>query len=153
MITKKENIVEHILLLWQAEDYVRAMGDSEDVRTNRFLSEIRDMLYGEGIIVKGHTQVSLVALSELEQLHSELYATDATYKAAWLALLPQITAFKAKTDEPAMSDMKACLTFLYDIMLLRLRKQSISGATLTTQQQVSSLMRTLALAYREKQTI
>ena len=149
MITKKENIAEYILLLWQAEDYVRAFPDSDAVRQNRFLSEINDMLHQEGIIERGHTQISMVALGELEQLHAELYQSDASYKAAWLALLPQMTVFKAKTDEPAMSDMKACLTFLYDIMLLRLKKQPVSPGTAATQQQVSVLLRTLAKAYNE----
>ena len=148
MISKKENIAEYILLIWQAEDYIRAFGASAEVEDNTFLHDLRVMMQQEGVSGKGHTQISLVALGEAEQLHTELYNSDASYRAAWLALLPAMTIFKAKTDEPAMSDIKACLTFLYDFMLLRLKKQEISKETSATQQQVSALMRRLAMEYQ-----
>ncbi len=150
MIKKKENIAEYILFMWQAEDFVRAFGESEDVENNTFLHDLRSMMQQEGVMQKGHVQISLVALSEMEQLHSELYQSDASYRAAWLALLPAMTIFKSKTDEPAMSDIMACLTFLYDIMLLKLKKQDISTDTAAVQKQVTALMRYISTAFKQE---
>lgn len=149
MIKKKENIAEYVLLIWQAEDFVRAFGSSAEVENNVFLSDLKRMMEQEGVMAKGHTQISLVALGEMEQMHQELYNSDATYRAAWLQLLPQMTVFKSKTDEPGMSDIKACLTLLYDVMLLRLKKQEVSAETNSVQQQTSALMRRIAMAYND----
>lgn len=147
MISKKENIAEYILQMWQMEDLVRAFKDDEALRQNTFLMEVKTMMEQEGIMESGHTQVSLVALEELVSLHAEIYQQEATYRAAWLQLMPQMVLFKAKTNTPTMSDMEACFTFLYDIMLLRMQKKEISAETQSTQEQVSRLIRYLASTY------
>lgn len=148
MISKQDNIAEYILQMWQMEDLVRAFHSDEALAQNAFLSEVKNMLLQEGIMEAGHTQVSIVALKELEDLHAEVYQQEATYRAAWLALMPQMVLFKAKTNNPTMSDMEACFTFLYDIMLLRLQKKEITPETAATQEQVSNLLRYLATTYK-----
>lgn len=148
MISKQDNIAEYILQMWQMEDLVRAFHSDEALAQNAFLSEVKNMLLQEGIMEAGHTQVSIVALKELEDLHAEVYQQEATYRAAWLALMPQMVLFKAKTNNPTMSDMEACFTFLYDIMLLRLQKKEITPETAATQEQVSNLLRYLASTYK-----
>lgn len=149
MIKKQDNIAEYILQMWQMEDLVRAFRDDEALAQNAFLSEVKTMMQQEGIMEKGHTQVSLVALEELQELHGEIYQQEATYRAAWLALMPQMVLFKAKTNTPTMSDMEACFTFLYDIMLLRMQKREITPETTATQEQVSNLLRYLATTYKQ----
>ncbi len=149
MISKQENIAEYILQMWQMEDLVRAFHSDEALAQNTFLSNVKNMLQQEGIMQAGHTQVSMVALKELEDLHAEVYQQEATYRAAWLALMPQMVLFKAKTNNPTMSDMEACFTFLYDIMLLRLQKKEITPETAATQEQVSNLLRYLASTYKQ----
>lgn len=149
MISKQDNIAEYILQMWQMEDLVRAFHSDEALAQNAFLSEVKNMLLQEGIMEAGHTQVSIVALKELEDLHAEVYQQEATYRAAWLALMPQMVLFKAKTNNPTMSDMEACFTFLYDIMLLRLQKKEITPETAATQEQVSNLLRYLATTYKQ----
>lgn len=149
MISKQDNIAEYILQMWQMEDLVRAFHSDEALAQNAFLNEVKNMLLQEGIMDAGHTQVSMVALKELEDLHAEVYQQEATYRAAWLALMPQMVIFKAKTNNPTMSDMEACFTFLYDIMLLRLQKKEITPETAATQEQVSNLLRYLATTYKQ----
>lgn len=148
MKSKKENIAEYILYLWQIEDYLRAFPQQADA--NPELKEIAEMMHAEGIMDRGHLQLAENALSELEDLSRELAEDDATYRAAVMRLTPQLNLLKAKTDDPTMSDMRACFVLLYQIMLLRLKKQEISQETEATVQQVSSLVRFLCRAYAEE---
>lgn len=148
MKSKKENIAEYILYLWQIEDYLRAFPQQADA--NPELKEIAEMMHAEGIMERGHLQLAENALSELEDLSRELAEDDATYRAAVMRLTPQLNLLKAKTDDPTMSDMRACFVLLYQIMLLRLKKQEISQETEATVQQVSSLVRFLCRAYAEE---
>lgn len=148
MKSKKENIAEYILYLWQIEDYLRAFPQQADA--NPELKEIAEMMHAEGIMDGGHLQLAENALSELEDLSRELAEDDATYRAAVMRLTPQLNLLKAKTDDPTMSDMRACFVLLYQIMLLRLKKQEISQETEATVQQVSSLVRFLCRAYAEE---
>lgn len=148
MKSKKSNIAEYILYLWQIEDYLRAFPQQADA--NPELKEIAEMMHAEGIMDRGHLQLAENALSELEDLSRELAEDDATYRAAVMRLNPQLNLLKAKTDDPTMSDMRACFVLLYQIMLLRLKKQEISQETEATVQQVSSLVRFLCRAYAEE---
>ena len=145
MKNKRENIAEYILYLWQLEDYLRAF--PEQATANTELMEISDMMHVEGIMNGGHLQLAKNALAELEELHDELLATEAPYKAVIQHLEPSLNLLKAKTDHPTMSDVEACLVLLYQIMLLRLRKQPISEATETTVKDATQLLRFLSKTY------
>lgn len=148
MISKSENIAEYILKIWQLEDLIRAFPDDEAMKDNAFLQELRTMMEREGKMQSAaHLQITEVALSEMQDLHEELYRDDAQYRGAWMQIMPAMTILKAKTDHPTMSDMEICMTFLYEIMLLRLQHKTISTETETTQRQVSSLVRHIAMAY------
>ena len=150
MISKHDNIAEFILQTWQMEDLVRAFKDDEALEQNTFLRDLKVMMQTEGVMQKGHVQIAINALEELDELHRELYDTEATYRAAWLHLMPSINLLKAKTDRPTQSDMEMCLTFLYEIMLLRLQKKPVSPETTVVQQDVSRLIAFLAAQYKEQ---
>lgn len=147
MKSKKSNIAEYILYLWQIEDYLRAFPQQADA--NPELKEIAEMMHSEGIVESGHLQLAENALSELEDLSRELEDEDATYRAAAMALHPQLVLLKVKTDDPTMSDMRACFVLLYQITLLRLKKQEISAQTDATVRQVTSLVRFLCRVYAD----
>ena len=149
MISKKDNIAEYILHLWQMEDLVRAFPDDEALEQNAYLSDLKNMMRSEGVLEHGHVQLAQIAVDELNDLHRELYDTEAPYRAAWIRLMPSINLLKAKTNRPTQSDMEMCLTFLYEIMLLRLQKRPISQETTQVQQQVSSLLAFLAQQYAQ----
>jgi len=149
MTNKSENIAEYILQTWQMEDLIRAFHDDEALETNTYLRELKQMMQTEGVMLSGHVQLAQIAVQELDDLHRELYDTEAPYRAAWLQLMPAITVLKSKTDDPAQSDMQMCLTFLYEIMLLRMQKRPISSETTAVQQQVSRLLAFLSAQYKE----
>ena len=145
MKSKKENIAEYILYLWQLEDYLRAF--PEKANDSVELDEILRMMHEEGVMQKGHIQMAKNALSEMEDLHDELLATEAPYRAVIQHLEPSLNLFKAKTDRPTMSDIEACLTLLYQVMMLRLQKKEISDNTMVTVKDATQLLRFLSKTY------
>lgn len=145
MRSKKDNIVEYILYLWQIEDYLRAFPQQADATPE--LQEFNQMMHREGIIDGGHLQLAKNALNELEELHTRFLNEDAMYRGAIIRLQPSLNLLKAKTDRPTMSDIEACLTLLYQIMLLHLQKKEISAQTASVQQQATGLLQFLSRAY------
>ncbi|MBR1809143.1 MAG: DUF4924 family protein [Paludibacteraceae bacterium] len=151
MKNKKDNIAEYILYLWQMEDVVRAFGTDEAMQQNKFLSDLQQMMREEGVMDTGHVQLAKNALSELEDLHLEMLDTEATYRAAYMQLMPQLNILKSKSDNPLQSDLSMMFVFLYNIMLLKMQKKEISPATTVIQQQVSRLLAYLSKTYKDNQ--
>lgn len=149
MKSKRENIAEYILYLWQLEDYLRAF--PEKAQENTELMELLDMMHQEGIIACGHLQLAKNALSELEDLHEELLDTEAPYRAVILHIEPALNILKSKTDRPTMSDVEACLTLLYQVMMLRLKQQPISDETNVVVKDATQLLRFLSKTYYDNQ--
>ncbi len=149
MKSKKQNIAEYILYLWQMEDYLRAF--PQHAEATEELHELNEMMHREGIMDGGHLAIANNALEELEELHATLLNEDAMYRAAIIRLTPQLNLLKAKTDRPTMSDLEACFTLLYQIMLLRLQKREISPETAAVQQQATQLLQFLSKTYRDYQ--
>ena len=145
MKSKKDNIAEYILYLWQLEDYLRAF--PEQAMSETSLMEIYDMMHQEGIMDGGHLQLAQNALAEMEELHNELVDTEAPYRAVIMHLEPRLNILKAKTDNPLMSDVEACLTLLYQVMMLRLKKQPISPETDEVVKDATQLLRFLSKTY------
>lgn len=149
MRSKKDNIAEYILYLWQMEDYLRAF--PQNAGATQELHELNEMMHREGIVDGGHLTLASNALAELEDLHSELLNEDAMYRAAIMRLQPSLNLLKAKTDRPTMSDIEACLLLLYQIMLLRLQKKEISPETANVQTQATQLLQFLSKTYYANQ--
>ena len=150
MKSKKENIAEYILYLWQIEDYLRAF--PEQANSNTELMELMEMMHMEGIVGGGHLQLALNALRELEDLHDELVETEAPYRAVMIHLQPTLNVFKSKTNRPEMSDVEACLVLLYQVMLLRLQKKEISAETEVVVKDATQLLRFLSKTYYDNET-
>ena len=146
MKSKKDNIAEYILYLWQMEDYLRAFPEQADATPE--LHELNEMMHREGIVAGGHLALANNALSELEDLHAQLLNEDAMYRATVIRLTPQLNLLKAKTDRPTMSDIEACLVLLYQIMMLHLQKREVSPETASVQQQATQLLRFLSQQYK-----
>ena len=147
MRSKKDNIAEYILYLWQMEDYLRAFPQQAD--TTAELHELNDMMHREGIMEGGHLALAQNALAELIDLHTTLLDEDAMYRAAIIRLQPSLNLLKAKTDRPTMSDIEASLILLYQIILLRLQKKEISPETASVQQQATQVLQFLSRIYRD----
>ena len=150
MKSNTDNIAEYILYLWQMEDYLRAF--PQHAEATEELHELNEMMHREGIMDGGHLAIANNALEELEELHATLLNEDAMYRAAIIRLTPQLNLLKAKTDRPTMSDLEACFTLLYQIMLLRLQKREISPETAAVQQQATQLLQFLSRTYKNLNT-
>ena len=147
MKSKKENIAEYILYLWQIEDYLRAFPQNADATPE--LHELNEMMHREGILEGGHLALATNALSEVEELHAQILDEDAMYRAAMIRLRPALNLLKAKTDRPTMSDIEACFVLLYQIMMLRLQKKEITPETADVQQRATQVLTFLSRAYRD----
>ena len=149
MKSKKDNIAEYILYLWQMEDYLRAFPQNADATPE--LHELNEMMHREGIMEGGHLALANNALGELEDLHSQILNEDAMYRAAIMRLQPSLNLLKAKTDRPTMSDIEACLVLLYQIMLLKLQKKEITPETASVQTQATQVLQFLSRTYYANQ--
>lgn len=147
MRSKKDNIAEYILYLWQIEDYLRAFPQNADATPE--LHDLNEMMHREGILEGGHLALATNALSEVEELHAQLLDEDAMYRAAMIRLRPALNLLKAKTDRPTMSDIEACFVLLYQIMMLRLQKKEITPETADVQQRATQVLTFLSRAYRD----
>ena len=143
--SKKENIAEYILYLWQMEDYLRAFPQNAEATPE--LHELNEMMHREGIVEGGHLALANNALAEMEEIHRTLLDEDAMYRAAMIRLTPQLNLLKAKTDRPTMSDIEACLVLLYQIMMLRLQKKEITPQTADVQRQATQVLQFLSKVY------
>ncbi len=150
MKSKKDNIAEYILYLWQMEDYLRAFPQNADATPE--LHELNEMMHREGIVDGGHLALANNALSELEDLHATILNEDAMYRAAIMRLQPSLNLLKAKTDRPTMSDIEACLLLLYQIMLLKLQNREITPETASVQTQATQVLTFLSRTYHDDQT-
>jgi hypothetical protein len=148
MILKKNNIAEYILYLWQIEDFLRAF--PQHAESNQELHDLNQMMHQENIMESGHLQLAKNALDELEDLHNDLLDQEATYRAAVIQLTPSLNILKAKTDRPTMSDIEVSLLLLYQIMMLKLQKKTISPETIEVQKQVTKLLQYLSKTYKEQ---
>lgn len=148
MILKKNNIAEYILYLWQIEDYLRAF--PQQAESNQELHDLYNMMHQENITDIGHLQLAKNALAELEELHDDILQQEATYRAAMIRLTPALNMLKAKTNNPTMSDIEACLILLYQVMLLRLQNKDISSETADVQKQVTQVLQYLSRTYRDQ---
>ena len=150
MKSKKDNIAEYILYLWQMEDYLRAFPENADATPE--LHELNEMMHREGIVDGGHLAIANNALSELIDLHTQILNEDAMYRAAIMRLQPSLNLLKAKTDRPTMSDIEACLLLLYQIMMLKLQKREITPETASVQTQATGVLQFLSRTYHDDQT-
>lgn len=150
MKSKKDNIAEYILYLWQMEDYLRAFPENADATPE--LHELNEMMHREGIVDGGHLALANNALSELIDLHTQILNEDAMYRAAVMRLQPSLNLLKAKTDRPTMSDIEACLLLLYQIMMLKLQKKEITPETASVQAQATGVLQFLSRTYHDDQT-
>ena len=109
------------------------------------------MMHQENIMEKGHLQLAKNALLELEDLHNDILEQEATYRAAMLRLTPALNLLKAKTDNPTMSDIEACLILLYQVMMLHLQQREITEQTQDIQKQATQILQYLSKTYRDQE--
>lgn len=163
---KKENIVEYLLYMWQLEDLIRAFNlDIDLINKNIILPQnlstddsraeyewyesLIEMMRQENVQVNGHLQINKNVVIELQDIHNGLLKSEdgAAYTAKFYHILPYISQLRSQQNTND-SDIEVCFNFLYGILLLRLKKTTISDETLKAQEEISKFMVLLAKNYK-----
>jgi hypothetical protein len=162
----RQNIAEYIIYLWQMEDLVRALYFDLDTLDNfirtftpdeksfaeekKWFEELMYTMKREGVEQKGHISEVHEVIFELNYLHNTLtnVMRDKTYLELYRNAQPNIAEYLTHSDGKSTHDVEVCLTALYGMLLLRLRKETISEQTQEAMQSFASLMARLAHHYK-----
>lgn len=138
--TRKENIAEYILYLWQLEDLLRALqfspeaiysqlvqpsGLTEAQKQETFLwyMDIVNLLREEGKEQQGHLEHTMHLIADLDNLHKQLLVlpVGAEYRRLYSHVAPELPKMKAKLKHPDISDVELFFRALYSVVLLRIQ--------------------------------
>lgn len=138
--TRKENIAEYILYLWQLEDLLRALqfspeaiysqlvqpsGLTEAQKQETFLwyMDIVNLLREEGKEQQGHLEHTMHLIADLDNLHKQLLVLPigAEYRRLYSHVAPELPKMKAKLKHPDISDVELFFRALYSVVLLRIQ--------------------------------
>lgn len=165
---RKENIIEYLLYMWQVEDIIRACNleikpiekhiiSKFDVDADTQL-EIRDWyleliqkMKDQGITKKGHLEELYDVMNELNFLHHTLLnvQNDKKYNQLFATAEPNIELLRKKSPETAMNFVENCLTGVYGLLVLRLKKKQVSESTEAAINTISALLAYLAAKYKQ----
>ncbi len=167
----QDNLAEHILMLWQTEDLLRALSlDVEKVKKHLFNTEeavdenpeLRKNLHmyqvliqemrQEGVEETGHLRRTLLLMSDLESMHKILTeeVKDAEYLALKVEAEKMVGEFiKNKSKRSSMLFTEACLNAMYGILVLRLKGEKITPATQEAIEPMKAVLRYLSKKYLE----
>lgn len=138
--TRKENIAEYILYLWQLEDLLRALqfspeaiysqlvqpsGLTEAQKQETFLwyMDIVNLLHEEGKEQQGHLEHTMHLIADLDNLHKQLLVlpVGSEYRRLYSHVAPELPKMKAKLKHPDISDVELFFRALYSVVLLRIQ--------------------------------
>lgn len=172
MIVAKEkrdnNIAEYLLYMWQVEDIIRAckfdialinaniveqysVSSEEKAEIREWYENLIDMMRNEGKLEKGHLQININVIIKLNDLHSQLLASQKMplYTAAFYKALPYINEIKGKQNNYICNDIETAFNSLYGLLLLRLAKREISEETIVATKTISQFLSQLAELYKK----
>jgi hypothetical protein len=163
---QKQNIAEYLLFLWQMEDLVRAVyfdpealddfiksyTPNEEAFENekRWFRDLIRNMRSERVEARGHISEVHELLFELNYLHNTMLQVlkDKSYIDLHKAALPHLKEYLERTDGNTINEVEGCLTALYGLLVLRLKKEPISSETEAAMATFSALMAKLALQYK-----
>ena len=165
---RKKSIAEYLLYMWQVEDTIRAFGcqlsrirreyiahfdysdEQKDEETDWFGNLIR-MMNEEGKRESGHLQINMVTLQLLEELHQQLLSSSKYpfYTSEYYKVLPFIVELRNKGANKDEHEIETCLNSLYGVMMLRLKKATISPDTEHAVKEISTLIGMLSDYYHK----
>ena len=161
-----QNIAEYILFVWQMEDLVRAMYFEAEAleafiksytpsanafeEEKKWFTDLIRKMRAERVEVRGHISEIHELIFELNYLHNTLLnlLKEKSYIQAYRKAQPHISDYLTHSDGKATNDVETCLTALYGLLLLRLKKESISPETTEAMDSFSQLMGRLAHHYK-----
>jgi hypothetical protein len=104
----------------------------------------------ERVEQRGHIGEVHELIFELNYLHNTLtnVIKDKVYLDLYKVAQPHIREYIARTDGKSLNDVEACLTALYGLLVLRLKREPVSKETEEAMSAFSNLMARLAHHYR-----
>ena len=167
---KKENIAEYILYMWQMEDLIRGSelkvervmtkvfpdenpGEELALEYENWFAELINEMKKDGLEKQGHLKIVQRNIISLNDLHRSLLMTfqDKKYQDIYKETSEDIGLLKGKSGSDELNEVEICLTGLYGLMLLRIKKASISEDTLAAMNRIGKLMAYLAGSYKKYQ--
>lgn len=165
---EQENIVEYILYMWQVEDLIRAHHFDIDAIYQNIIEKFQvsqeskwemkawyhhliDTMMREGISERGHLSFVRDYMLRLQYVHQSLITLiqDPKYISIYEKTQPYILELYRKSGGNVIHETEVCLTALYGIWLMRLKKQPISEGTHQAIQDISRMMAYLARKFNE----
>lgn len=166
---KQDNIAEYLLYMWQMEDILRAnqldinrvkeniidkYDQPDDVKAEmtEWYQNLIDMMKLEGITENGHLQINRNVIIDLTDLHLRLLnnSEESEYISSYYKTLPFIVELRSKSEDKTIPEIETCFSALYGFLMLRLQHKEVSGETQAAISQISSLLRLLALKYKQE---
>ncbi len=163
---KQKNIAEYLLYMWQIEDLIRANGfdmerirktvidpyplsDEQKMEMARWYEDLIQMMHDEGVMEKGHLQISRNIIIWLTDLHLRLLRSPKFpyYSAAYYKALPFIVELRAKGADREEPELETCFEAMYGVLLLKLQKKEVSEATRKAIKTIGDLLAMLAGYY------
>lgn len=162
----QQSVAEYILFLWQMEDLVRAvyfdtdaLGDfirsytpdeSAFEAEREWFEQLVTTMRKEGVEQKGHVTEVHELIFELNYLHNTLIniLKEKEYIELHRIAQPNLEEYKNKADGKTTNDVEICLTALYGLLLLRLKKEQVSEGTAEAMKSFSDLLARLSFHYK-----
>jgi len=163
---RKTNIAEYILYMWQVEDLLRACSFNAELIDKKLVSRFNAdeettkriaawynnlaiMMEKEHVREKGHLQVLVNLVSDLNEFHLKLLETqkDDEYVKLYKLNKDTISEFIHKSGGSVQTEVEACLNALYAVMLLKLKNAEITPLTQNTMQGFGRMIGHLSARY------
>lgn len=163
---RKSNIAEYVLYMWQIEDIIRATGFDMNRIEEKIIrqyevnastrEEIRawyeglvEMMVRDRLTQTGHLYFVEQLVAELNRLHRNLLAKadETDYQQLYAEAKNDIAALIERQPDKSISEIELCFNALYGLLMLRLKKASISAETTESLKNISNLLGGLTQKY------
>lgn len=170
-VSKKDNIAEYLLYMWQVEDIIRAYDlDIDKIKENiikrypsisesqqdeyiEWYDNLIEMMRHEGVKESGHLQINKNIMLALVDFHQELLKSPKypDYSAEFYRTLPFIVELRSKSGNHLSGEVETCFNALYGMLLLRIQGKEISPDTAIAMKQISHFIALLAHYYKKNE--
>ncbi len=167
---RKNNIAEYLLYMYQVEDLIRAnncdiekiketivpsynIDDDQKAELIHWWENLTEMMKLEHLEERGHLQILVNTVNELNSLHGFLMKQDdqSQYQMYFRQIVPFLKELEQKTQPKASNDIELMLSAIYNSFFLKLKGSEISGATQTAIQAFARFLALLSEKYKEEQ--
>lgn len=166
--TRKRNIVEYVLYIWQVENILRACKFDIEIIEEKLVApqglnsneknleidwykEFIQEMKSQGISEKGHMTETLEILSELTLLHSTLLKSinDQKYQLLYTKAKPELEALKKKQEGLTQTDIDIAVNGAYAFWMLKVSGKEISEATVASMESITNMLAYLSAQYHK----